>query len=75
MLTAQGSEIEIEERGAVELTHIQGIEVGAKAASVYNPVFDVTPADCIDFIITEKGVIKDPDGVKMAACFSALSSP
>jgi methylthioribose-1-phosphate isomerase len=73
-LTAHGSEIDIEERSAVELTHIQGIEVGAKAASVYNPVFDVTPADCIDFIITEKGVIKAPDGAKMAACFSALSS-
>jgi methylthioribose-1-phosphate isomerase len=75
MQTAQGSEIDIEERSAAELTHIQGIEVGAKAAKVYNPVFDVTPAHCIDFIITEKGVIEHPDGQKMTACFGALSSP
>jgi methylthioribose-1-phosphate isomerase len=75
MQTAQGSEIDIEERSAAELTHIQGIEVGAKAAKVYNPVFDVTPAHCIDFIITEKGVIEHPDGPKMTACFGALSSP
>jgi methylthioribose-1-phosphate isomerase len=74
MLTARGAEIDIEERSAAELTHIQGIEVGAKAAKVYNPVFDVTPARCIDLIITEKGVIEAPDAAKMAACFSALSS-
>lgn len=75
MQTAHGQDIDIEERSATELTHIHGIEVGAKAAKVYNPVFDVTPAHCIDFIITEKGVIERPDGPKMAACFGALSSP
>jgi methylthioribose-1-phosphate isomerase len=75
MQTADGSAIEIEERSALELTHIQGVEVGAKAASVYNPVFDVTPAHCIDFIVTEKGVIEAPDRAKMTACFSGLSSP
>jgi methylthioribose-1-phosphate isomerase len=75
MQTADGSAIEIEERSALELTHVQGVEVGAKAASVYNPVFDVTPAHCIDFIVTEKGVIEAPDRAKMTACFSGLSSP
>lgn len=75
MATAQGADIEIEQRGAAELTHIAGVEVGARAAKVYNPVFDVTPADRIDFLVTEKGVIERPDRAKMAACFGAVSSP
>ena len=75
MATAQGADIEIEQRSATELTHIAGVEVGARAAKVYNPVFDVTPADCIDFLVTEKGVIERPDRAKMAACFGGLSSP
>ncbi len=69
MQTKQGFDIEIEERSATELTHIQGLEVGAKAAKVYNPVFDITPASCIDYLITEKGLIKSPDTVNMAAFF------
>ena len=32
----------------------------------FNPVFDVTPADLIDVIVTEKGVIERPDAAKMA---------
>jgi len=75
MATAQGADIEIEQRSATELTHIAGVEVGARAAKVYNPVFDVTPADCVDFLVTEKGVIERPDRAKMAACFGGLSSP
>ena len=66
MHTAQGFDIEIEERSATELTHIQGVEVGAKAARVYNPVFDITPAHCIDYLVTEKGLIERPDASKMA---------
>ncbi len=66
MHTAQGIDIDIEERSATELTHIQGVEVGAKAAKVYNPVFDITPANCIDYLVTEKGLIEQPDADKMA---------
>jgi methylthioribose-1-phosphate isomerase len=38
------------------------------AAEVHavNPVFDVTPADLIDVIVTEKGVVERPDAKKMA---------
>ncbi len=69
MQTAQGFDIEIEERSATELTHIQGVEVGAKAAKVYNPVFDITPARCIDYLVTEKGLIERPNASKMAIFF------
>ena len=65
MATAQGADIEIEQRSATELTHIARVEVGARAAKVYNPVFDVTPADLVDYIVTEKGVVERPDSAKM----------
>lgn len=71
--TAAGSDIEIEQRSASELTQVGGQNVGAEAASVYNPVFDITPARLIDFLVTEKGVIEAPDAIKMAACFGSGS--
>jgi methylthioribose-1-phosphate isomerase len=75
MATACGGDIEIEQRAGTELTHVAGIEVGAKAARIYNPVFDVTPASCIDFIVTERGVIQSPDAVKMMAVFGTSATP
>jgi methylthioribose-1-phosphate isomerase len=74
MHTKQGSDIEIEQRTATELTHVQGLEVGANAAKVYNPVFDITPARFIDYLVTEKGVIQAPDQLKMAELFRPVSS-
>jgi methylthioribose-1-phosphate isomerase len=75
MATASGIDIAIEQRPGTELTHIGGAEIGARAAAVYNPVFDITPAACIDFLVTEKGVIASPDASKMAAIFGSVSSP
>ncbi len=74
MATVCGADIEIEQRSGTELTHIGGTAVGADAASIYNPVFDITPAACIDFLVTERGVIEHPDAEKMAEVFSRLSS-
>ena len=69
MSTNSGSEIDIEQRSANELTHIGAVEVGAKAHDVYNPVFDVTPAKFIDYLVTEKGVISQPNLTKMQVFF------
>ncbi len=41
----------------------------------FNPVFDVTPAELIDALVTERGVIERPDAAKMAAVFGPLSRP
>ncbi|MDH1262568.1 S-methyl-5-thioribose-1-phosphate isomerase [Pseudomonas sp. GD03944] len=60
-----GEDIPIEERDASELLDVNGQRVGA-GLDVVNPVFDVTPADLIDFIVTEKGVVERPDAAKMA---------
>ncbi|KIL45865.1 S-methyl-5-thioribose-1-phosphate isomerase [Jeotgalibacillus soli] len=55
-----GIEIPIEERHPDEVRKIQGISIAPENVPVYNPAFDVTPADYITAIITEKGIIKAP---------------
>jgi len=51
------SEIEIEERDAKEVTHINGKRIPAKGVPVYNPAFDLTPVELVGGFITEKGVL------------------
>ncbi len=54
----KGEQIPIEERHKEEVTHIQGVQTAPLDIDVCNPAFDVTPADYITAIITEKGVIQ-----------------
>ncbi|AUG03493.1 S-methyl-5-thioribose-1-phosphate isomerase [Pseudomonas sp. 09C 129] len=65
MALASGEDIPIEERDGKELLEVGGKRVGADVQA-YNPVFDVTPADLIDAIVTEKGIVERPDTAKMA---------
>lgn len=62
---ASGEDIVLEERDARELLELDGTRVGPEV-EVFNPVFDVTPADLIDAIVTEKGVVERPDAAKLA---------
>ena len=55
-----GSQIPIEERPAKEIKKISGICTAPAGVKAYNPAFDVTPADYISAIITEKGIFKKP---------------
>ena len=55
---ATGDEIPIEERKSEEITHGFGKQTAPSNVSVYNPAFDVTPANLIKGIITEHGVIE-----------------
>ena len=54
-----GDQIPIEQRSAIEITNGFGKQTAPDGVEVYNPAFDVTPAEYIHAIITEKGVI-DP---------------
>ena len=54
-----GDLIEIEERDAKEITHIDGIRVAPEGIEVYNPAFDVTPHENITGIITEHGIVRN----------------
>ncbi|MDH4079558.1 MAG: S-methyl-5-thioribose-1-phosphate isomerase [Nitrospira sp.] len=57
--TKSGDEIPIEERNPSEVTTIHGSHpVAPMDVPVYNPAFDVTPAELITGIITERGVFK-----------------
>jgi methylthioribose-1-phosphate isomerase len=58
--TLTGDDIEIEERPAVEVTHVGETQITPDGAAVGNPAFDVTPARYITAIITEKGVAYPP---------------
>jgi methylthioribose-1-phosphate isomerase len=55
-----GAEIPIEERAEEEMTHAGGVRLAPEGVKVYNPAFDVTPADYITAIITEKGIARAP---------------
>lgn len=67
MSLASGDLIPIEERTGAEVTSIQGIQLAPEGVNAFNPVFDVTPADLIDAIVTEKGVVLKPTTDKMKA--------
>jgi methylthioribose-1-phosphate isomerase len=55
---ADGTEIPIEERASEEITHGFGRQTAPDGIGVYNPAFDVTPAELIKAIITERGLIE-----------------
>lgn len=54
-----GEAIPIEERAAVEVTHLAGTRI-APDVNAAHPAFDVTPARFIAAIITERGVARAP---------------
>lgn len=55
-----GSQIPIEERNTIEVTHIKDNQIAPEGIKVANPAFDVTPNRYVTAIITEKGVIYPP---------------
>jgi len=73
MKIASGADIMIENRDAREITEYAGRAVAPDGVDAWNPAFDITPAALIDYLVTEKGVIHQPDKVKMAAIFENLS--
>jgi methylthioribose-1-phosphate isomerase len=62
-----GTEIPIEERSASEITHFGGKQVTPKGVKVFNPAFDVTPAELVSAIITERGIAYPPYAESLAA--------
>ncbi|MAF96237.1 MAG: S-methyl-5-thioribose-1-phosphate isomerase [Rhodospirillaceae bacterium] len=66
-----GSDIPIEERPIDEITGYRDFQWAAKGVSVRNPAFDVTPADLVTGLITEKGVIFSPTTEKINHLFNS----
>jgi methylthioribose-1-phosphate isomerase len=71
MATAGGDDIEIEMRDPAELLAMAGVRTVADGVEAWNPVFDVTPAELIDAIVTERGVVERPGVEAMRAMFGA----
>ncbi len=58
--TETGEAIPIEERDPREVTRCGGARVVPEGSPVYNPAFDVTPAELITAIVTEVGIARPP---------------
>ena len=69
MTIASGADIPIEERSADEVKGFRDYHWAAEDISIRNPSFDVTPAELVTALITEKGVVRQPDRDKLRALF------
>jgi len=69
MNVANGGEIPIEERSPDEVTGFRDCQWAAEGVQVRNPAFDVTPAELVTALITEKGVVQQPDLEKLSTLF------
>ncbi len=69
MNNSSGDLVDIENRAEAE---ILGQKYSANdMISAWNPVFDVTPAELVSAIVTEKGVILQPDKEKMMSLMNS----
>jgi methylthioribose-1-phosphate isomerase len=55
-----GEHIPIEERAALEVTHVKDVQLAPEGVQIANPAFDVTPNRYVAAIITERGVARAP---------------
>lgn len=69
-----GEHIPIEERDPSEITNGMGKQTAPDGVEVYNPAFDVTPAELITAFITEAGVIRPPYLETLASALRAGKS-
>jgi methylthioribose-1-phosphate isomerase len=70
-----GNDIPIEERDPVEIKEGLGKRIALEEIHVYNPAFDVTPANLITAIITERGVVRYPYNDSLAALSHEARQP
>jgi methylthioribose-1-phosphate isomerase len=68
-----GAQIPIEERAADELANFMGRRIVPAGVKIFNPAFDVTPAELVTAIVTEQGVARPPYKASLAALKSAAA--
>jgi len=71
LATADGSSIPIEARPETEVLNFGGTRTAPEGATAWNPAFDITPAELIDAIVTEKGVVERPSREDMATMMAS----
>ena len=67
MSLTSGDQIPIEQRSDREVTTPRGVQIAPDGVQVYNPAFDVTPANLVTAIVTEKGIVYPPFTENLAA--------
>ena len=70
MSILNGAAIPIEERSADEVLGHAGVQWAARGVKVRNPAFDITPAELVTALITERGVVRNPNEVLLKELFS-----
>jgi methylthioribose-1-phosphate isomerase len=65
-----GNEIPIEERSADEVKGFRETHWAADGVKIRNPSFDVTPAELVTGLITEKGIVMHPRRKSVEALFN-----
>jgi methylthioribose-1-phosphate isomerase len=71
---ARGEDIVIEERDPEEVRRFAGAQPFPSSAPVANPAFDVTPAEYVTAIVTERGVLRGPFEDAITALHAASST-
>ena len=69
MSIATGRDIPIEERDIDEVKGFRDFHWAAEGVKIRNPAFDVTPAELVTGLITERGVVNQPDLHKLKNLF------
>ncbi len=73
MDTPDGDAIPIEMRAEREVVEFGGVRTAPDGVVAWNPAFDVTPAELIDAIVTERGIVEQPTRAKMMAMMATAS--
>jgi len=71
MDTACGDDIPIEFRSESELLSMAGKNMAPDNVHAWNPVFDVTLAELVDAIVTERGIVHEPNAAKIRDLMSS----
>ncbi|MGH8959185.1 MAG: S-methyl-5-thioribose-1-phosphate isomerase [Acidimicrobiia bacterium] len=64
--TPSGEMIEIEERGPGEVVAVGGVQFAPETTQALNPAFDITPAELITAIVTDRRVVRVDRGEKLS---------
>lgn len=70
-----GKDIPIEERHPEEVEEGFGKRTAPQGVKVYNPAFDVTPAELVTAIITDQGILRAPYERSIEECLANLHEP
>jgi len=60
LTTPDGRAIPIEQRSAAEVVQVAGVPIAPDGVRAWHPAFDVTPAELVDALITDRGLLRPP---------------